>query len=109
MTTPGKMLSDFFDSYRLHRADDRITSIEAAEAIAPKIGKIQKLVLDFAEGKRAFGFTDIDLNTFFNSTSSTYRSRRAELTEIGLIVDTGMFRMVNGKRHTIWVHKDYEQ
>lgn len=97
------------DVFKLHRTDDPITSVEAAESIAPKIGKIQKQVLDFAEGKRSFGFTDIDLNTFFNSTSSTYRSRRAELTDMGLIVDTGMFCSINGKRHTIWVHKDYEQ
>jgi hypothetical protein len=108
MANPGTMLASFFDSYKLARTNDPETSKEAAEKIVPKIGKLQIAVLKFAEGRQIAGFIDLELNIFFGSTGSTYRTRRAELTDLGLIVATGMFRVVNGKRHTIWVHKDYQ-
>lgn len=93
--------------FKLHRLNDPVTSREAAEAVYPAINKIQQHVLNYAEGKRKFGFTDIQLNDYFGSTSSTYRSRRAELTAMGLIVDSGRTMLVGKKRHTVWVHRDF--
>ena len=93
-------------SMKLHRRQDQPTSIEAAEAIAPKLNEIQQQVLIFARNKEQ-GFTDVDLNKFFNSTASTYRTRRAELVAKGLLVDSWQREKINGRNHIVWILKEY--
>ena len=87
------------------RATDPDTSQEAAESISPRLRELQKLVLDFA-ACQPDGFTDIDLNRHFDTHSSTYRTRRAELVAKGHIRDSGERRAYGpdgtGRRHIIW-------
>ena len=93
-------------SIRLHRNQDHDTSIAAAEAIAPKINEIQSQVLAFANNQPD-GFTDVDLNKFFNSTGSTFRTRRKELVEKGLIVNSWKRERINGRMHIVWILKEF--
>jgi len=93
-------------SMKLHRRQDQPTSIEAAQAIAPKLNEIQQQVLTYAKVMND-GFTDVDLNKYFNSTASTYRTRRAELVAKGLIVDSWQREKINGRNHIVWILKDY--
>jgi hypothetical protein len=93
-------------SIKLHRRHDQPTSIEAAEAIAPKLNEIQQQVLSYAKDMK-YGFTDVDLNKFFESTSSTYRTRRAELVAQGLLADSWQREKINGRKHIVWILKDY--
>ena len=94
------------DNFKLHRRNDRDTSIHAANAIAPCISEIKSAVLEFAAARGEPGFTDDELNAHFSSTSSTYRSRRAELVAEGWIVDSGLRFAKQGvhkaRRAIIW-------
>lgn len=93
-------------SIKLHRRQDQDTSIEAAIAIAPQLNEIQQQVLTFARNKPD-GFTDVDLNKFFNCTGSTFRSRRAELVTKGLIVDSWQREKINNRNHIVWILKEF--
>ena len=93
----------------LARNSDPITSQMAAEMIVPHLGEIEAAVLAFA-ADRPDGFTDVELNAHFNITGSTYRSRRHELTQRGLIRDSGEMRAhakagivrARARRHIVW-------
>ena len=101
------------DNFKLHRRNDRDTSIHAANEIAPSIGEIKGAVLQFAADRGANGFTDDELNAHFYSTSSTYRSRRAELVADGWIVDSGLRFAKQGvhkaRRAIIWQYWGFAQ
>lgn len=88
---------------RLHRHRDPDTSREAAGAVALELSRIQNEVLAYARGKGFAGFTDKDLVRHFDDDGSTYRSRRAELVERGLLMDSGNRRLIGRRRHVIWV------
>lgn len=87
------------------RGSDPDTSHEAAESISPRLRELQRQVLDFA-AQYPDGFTDIGLNDHFNTTSSTYRTRRSELVAKGYIRDSGERKAYGangtGRRHVIW-------
>lgn len=111
------LLAEIFDAItkpaldearKLHRVRDPDTSREAAAAIADKRSKIQKLVEGYAKKVGPAGFTDQSLSDFFGTAGSTYRTRRAELTAQGVIVDSG-FRSTadSGRRMIVWVHRDH--
>jgi hypothetical protein len=93
---------------KLHRPTNPDTSREAAEAIAEKRTKLQRMVERYAKDIGPVGFTDQQMSDFFGTAGSTYRTRRAELTRIGTVVDSG-FRSVadSGRRMVVWVHKDF--
>jgi hypothetical protein len=93
-------------SIKLHRKHDHDTSIGAAIAIAPKLNEIQLQVMAYANNKPN-GFTDVDLNKFFNCTSSTFRTRRKELVEKGLIANSWKRERVNGRMHIVWISKEF--
>ena len=76
-------------SYTLHRRDDPDTSVQAAQAIGVHITKLQQQVMDYATMMGQHGFTDEGLSHFYDNYRSTLRTRRAELTERGYIVDSG--------------------
>jgi len=88
-------------SYTLHRRDDPDTSRAAAQAILAQLPHLQQAVYAYALMRGADGFTDEEMLTWFKSHSSTYRSRRSELTRAGLIVDTGRRRLLSTRRHAI--------
>ena len=85
-----------------YRRTDPNTSKQAAESIYSSLPKIQKEVLLYAIGQD-FGFTDEEMNEHFQTYKSTYRSRRAELVNKGLIVDSGLVR----NKMTVWILKEY--
>ena len=104
-------MSDLFDyawpapaSEAHARRDDIDTSHEAAEAVTPHIRELQARVLAFAKDRGAAGFTDVDLNRHFGTGLSTYRTRRSELVDKGLIEDSGerVRAGESGRRHALW-------
>lgn len=90
---------------QLTRNLDPQTSYEAGEKIIPKLRKIQQEVYDYFLAVGPVGATDLDLQTHFNRHGSTYRTRRAELVELGLIIDTGQRREQQGSRRNVWAVK----
>ena len=47
--------------------------------------------------------TDLDLQSYFNNHKSTHRTRRSELTKMGLIMDTGLRRFQDNAHRVLWV------
>lgn len=86
------------------------TSIEAAEAIAPELKRLQAMVLGAIEEAGSFGRTADEVATRLELTPFTARPRCTELRELGLIEDSG-FRRENtsGRRATVWVAKTNKQ
>ena len=93
------------DLFTKYRRTDPVTSRQAAEGLLDKITDIQQKVLNYAQDRGYLGFNDEQLNIYFNTHKSTYRSRRAELVKKGLIVDAGTTR----DKMTVWVHRDYQE
>lgn len=95
----------------LYRKNSRETSIAAAQSVMPTMSDTHIEVLNYAFDAGYGGFTDIELMNNFNSVTSTYRSRRAELTEVGLLVDSGVRRRHpergNTRDHIVWKHKEF--
>lgn len=90
-------------STRLHHRRDPDTSRQAAQSILGALTEIQQRVLDYARDHPE-GFTDADLGAAFPGASySTYRTRRGELVEKGLIVDTGQrVKLPSGRGAVVW-------
>lgn len=86
------------------RHTDPDTSHWAAEEVTPHLRPLQAAVLDYAARCGAYGFIDPDLNSHFATHASTYRTRRAELVDRGLIADTGERRTLaeTGRKHAVW-------
>lgn len=96
------------EARKLHRTKDPDTSREAAEFIVEKRTKIQRMVEEYAKLIGPVGFTDQQLSTFFGTAGSTYRTRRAELTDLGTIVDSGSRIVASSRRRMIvWVHRNF--
>lgn len=85
------------------RHTDPDTSHEAAEAISPRLRELQALVLAYAYANPS-GFIDPEMNVHFETHSSTYRTRRSELVDKGMIEDTGAREQIDGKgrRFIVW-------
>lgn len=86
------------------RRSDPDTSHAAANDVSPFLVGIQAAVLDYAAECEPGGFIDPMLNARFDCAGSSYRSRRAELVDRGLIADTGARRTLDGKgrRFIVW-------
>jgi hypothetical protein len=98
----------FFDRERANvvafaRNSDPDTSHQAAESITPRIRQLQVAVLAFAS-TCPDGFTDPLMNDHFQTHSSTYRTRRSELVDLGMIEDTGNRLTLGpkGRKHALW-------
>lgn len=91
-----------FDAFTRARPFDPDTSHVAAERIVPRINKLQTKVLDYFRAIHPNAITDRDLEDHFGNHGSTYRTRRAELTEMGLIADTGLRRWQDGSHRVLW-------
>ena len=104
----GVMYQD--QAHRLSRTSDPDTSKEAAESVAPKLSRLQGLVLQYAIECGEFGFTDPELTEVMcmslqgrEYATSTWRSRRAELVRKGKIEDSGKrHKRESGRNHIIW-------
>jgi hypothetical protein len=95
------------DFKKLFRHDAMDTSVAAAASVYPDLRRLQLEVLAFAK-HRPDGFTDEQMNEFFDTHRSTFRARRSELVDKGLIVDSGQRRpMTNGRKATVWLCVDF--
>ena len=85
------------------RHDAPGTSREAAHFIAGSVSRLQRLVLDYIINHR--GTTDremvADLRKEHGGSESTYRTRRAELVDLGLVKQLGTVSD-GAKRHRTW-------
>ena len=92
-----------FDLFKMFRRDAKDTSVEAAESIAPSVPKIASIVFEYAAMRGNQGFTDEEMNEYFETHKSSYRARRAELVDRGLIEDSGVrVKGPNGRNMTVW-------
>lgn len=95
-------------SLKLHRSQDQPTSIMAARQIVPMITEFKKRVIAYAMSKGHEGFCDAEMNNFFGEINSSYRTRRADLTRDGIILNSGRTKKYGRAKHIIWVHKDFK-
>lgn len=84
------------------RKGDPGTSHEAAALAALGVRKVQAAVLKFAAQCEPEGFTDVEMNDFFDDRGSSHRTRRSELVAKGLIEDSGKRKGEQGRRHIVW-------
>lgn len=90
--------------HHLYHAHGPETSREAVESIEDQLGPIQQEVLKAFEEAGENGLADFQLADIYpHRAYSTYRSRRVELMQKGILVDTGR-RIVNlgNRRHVVW-------
>ena len=87
------------------------TSIEAALSVHPKLTEKAIEVLEYAYDMGYQGFTDVDLSRQFDCQTSTYRSIRSRLEQLGLIVMSGhqvkYLERGNNCNHSLFIHKDF--
>lgn len=86
------------------RRSDPDTSRMAASEVTPSLRELQAMVLGYAFQCGSPGFTDPAMNEHFDTHSSTYRTRRSELVDYGLVEDTGeRLKMGDkGRCHAVW-------
>ncbi len=83
------------------------TSEAAAEAVAPRTGKLRELVLYYIRRQGPRGATDPEIAEGLGMLSDTARARRCELRDRGLIVDSGERRDTpRGRSAVVWVARD---
>lgn len=94
---------------QLYRKHDPDTSKDAARSVLDRLTLLQEDVLAYAWDRGSEGFTDEELSRDFNCYRSTYRTRRAELTKLGMIVPSLKRRKAaSGRSSIIWVHKEFD-
>lgn len=91
------------------RASDPDTSHAAADAITPHLSELQRWIESYAFGKGTAGFCDAEMAYELDDPTSTLRSRRAELTEKLLIVDSGRRKRYgeSERQRIVWVHRTF--
>ena len=86
------------------------TSVEAAEAIAPKIGRLQRLTLAAIAEAQAAGLTADEASERCDMDRWSIQPRVSELKLKGLIVDSGGRRFNStGKRAIVWVTPQFQR
>ena len=85
-----------------HRNVD--TSIEAADALAPKLGRLQRLAEATIRDAGADGLTADELAARLNTDRWSIQPRTTELKRKGIIRDSGQRRHnATGKRAIVWI------
>ncbi|RYD66024.1 MAG: hypothetical protein EOP83_06005 [Verrucomicrobiaceae bacterium] len=90
----------------LARNTDPSTSHEAASAILKDRTAIQRRVMEEFDKAGAYGLTDYELEDRCGSHNSTFRTRRAELVDLGHVRDSGkkrVHRELNNRQRVVWV------
>lgn len=97
------------DLFAHARRSDPQTSHDAAAAVTPKLNELQRKVENYAGLIGSHGFTDAEMAEYFESTKSTLRTRRAELAERNIIVDSGKTRTFGDspRQRIVWIHRDF--
>jgi hypothetical protein len=89
-----------------HRGID--TSIAAAEALAPKVGRLQRMALDAIAGRGALGLTADELAEALQLDRYSIQPRTSELRRKRLIADSGLRRFnSSGKKAIVWTLPQY--
>jgi hypothetical protein len=84
-----------------HRGVD--TSVDAAEAVQPELGRLQRLVRDAIEAAGQFGATTNEIAIRLNIDRGSVQPRTSELRVFGVIEDSGgRRRNANGKMAIVW-------
>jgi hypothetical protein len=84
-----------------HRSVD--TSIKAADAIAPKLGRLQRIALEAIRMAGPQGYTADELAAALRLDRWTVQPRTSELRRKGMIHDSGQRRQnATGKRAIVW-------
>jgi hypothetical protein len=87
-----------------HRAID--TSIDAAAALAPDLGRLQRIALAAIREAGDAGLTADELAAALKLTRWTVQPRTSELRRKGAIRDSGQRRQnATGKRAIVWTAK----
>lgn len=82
------------------------TSLAARDSIRGHAATMRKSVLDAITAAGVDGLTDDEGAKLLEMNPSTYRPRRGELDELGLIVQSGEVRATaSGRRAVVWVVK----
>lgn len=91
------------------RATDPSTSWEAADSLSDDhVARVRDQVHKYALKCGTHGFTDKELETYFDDFGSTYRTRRAELSAMGIIVATDSKRRTpSGRNAIVHVHRTH--
>lgn len=80
------------------------TSVAAADALAPKLGRLQRLAKKAIHDARADGLTADELAARLNLDRWSIQPRTSELKRKGLIRDSGQRRPnMTGKLAIVWV------
>tara|TARA_R110000824_G_scaffold2028_3_gene9844 strand:+ start:265 stop:579 length:315 start_codon:yes stop_codon:yes gene_type:complete len=89
------------------RTTDPSTSWEAADSLSKDhVARVREQVQAYALHCGTRGFTDKELEAYFDDFGSTYRTRRSELSAAGVIVATDTKRKTPSGRNAI-VHVHY--
>ena len=87
-----------------HRNID--TSIAAADALAPKLGRLQRMAEAAIRDAGWLGLTADELAARLNMDRWSIQPRTSELKRKGLIRDSGLRRPnATGKRAIVWIAK----
>jgi hypothetical protein len=91
------------ESHQLTRRADPATSFAAGAKVAPKLRELQRRVLDELRKAHPQGLCDFELEERCGSHGSTFRTRRSELVDLGLVKDSGQKRLMAGRQRIVWV------
>jgi hypothetical protein len=96
------MAKDMYPDVPGHRGVE--TSVEAADAIAPASGRLQKMAYGAIRDAGSNGLTADELAATIGVTRWAIQPRTTELRRKHLITDSGLRRLnVTGKRAIVWV------
>jgi hypothetical protein len=85
------------------------TSKAAAEAIAPKLGRLQRLALAAIKARGALGLTADELADVLALDRYSIQPRTSELRRKSLITDSGLRRLnASKKRAIVWVTPEHK-
>lgn len=86
------------------------TSIEAADIIAPKCGRLQRMVLTAITNASTAGLTTDEIADALNIDRGSVQPRTSELKLLGLIVDSKQRRKNrSGIRAIVWTLPEYAE
>ena len=85
------------------------TGRQAAEAIAPQLGRLQRLVERAIKARGSYGLTPEEACEVLGIERVSLQPRFSELKAKGLVVDSGQRRLnpSSRKRAVVWVAKEY--
>lgn len=92
---------------QLTRRTDPRTSYEAADGVIHKLRATQIRVLNELKKAGSEGLTDFDLEEICQDHGSNFRTRRSELVDVGLVVDSGRTKIQKGSRRIVWIAAEY--